>query len=246
MILSKFRIFLFATAFGLLSGGAVFAQSNGTSSEQTIDGRALYNENCAICHGPNGDGGGSLASQFSPRPRDFTKGTFRFRSTGIGESPAATDLLRTITNGVEGSYGRSMPSFAHLGFDEQIGLLGVILEFSGIDTFGKSIVVPARPDTANARAGERLFFQNGCVDCHGERGDGQGVLADGLLDEDGSQIRPANLRAGVFKGGNEPEDIWMRLQTGIDGTPMPSFGRNLTLHESWSIVDYVLELSAGD
>lgn len=233
-----------ALAAVILIGGAQAAAAQTTSSGSALmqEGLEVYRENCAICHGPNGDGQGSLAPQFTPRPRDFTHGNFKFRSTGPGQPPAVTDLLRTITQGIEGSYGRSMPAFENLSFDQKIALLDVIRGFAGFTDFGIPLNVPPRPETATAQAGRALFVEYGCVECHGDSGDGMGILADGLTDESGLPIRPSNLQVGLFKGGNRPEDIWMRLQTGLDGTPMPSFGRNLSVQESWSLVEYVLEI----
>lgn len=244
MVLSANRCGVFFFVVAVNMGQLSLAQTTTSDSDAVLlEHRALYNENCAICHGPNGDGGGSLAPQFSPRPRDFTNGSFRFRSTGIGEAPSAADLLRTISRGIEGSYGRSMPSFEHLNFDQKVALIDVVKSFAEIENFGLEIQVPPRPDTASATRGRSLYTELGCVECHGVNGDGLGILANDLLDDQSLPIQPANFQAGVFKGGNRPEDIWMRIQTGLDGTPMPSFGQNLTIEESWSLVDYILDLS---
>jgi cytochrome c oxidase cbb3-type subunit 2 len=240
---STFRNAFLAGIVALATSQSAVAQSASQHSEALGEGRELYNENCAICHGPNGDGRGSLAPQLSPRPRDFTKGSFKFRSTGAGQPPAAADLLRTITHGIEGSYGRSMPAFHNLSFDQMVALVAVIKDFAEIEDFGVAIEIPLRPDTASAERGLELFIEYGCIECHGTNGNGLGVLAENLLDDDSLPIRPTNFQVGVFKGGSRPEDIWMRLQTGLDGTPMPSFGRNLSVDDSWSLVDYVLELS---
>ncbi len=243
MVLSPLKSVAVFVAVTVTAIEPTVAQTNSEDSESFAEGLAIYNENCAICHGPNGDGGGSLAPQFTPRPRDFTQGSFKFRSTGFGEPPAAVDLLTTITRGVEGSYGRSMPSFEHLSFDQQVKLLKVIQEFAGIANYGVSRGIQPRPDSANAEKGRQLYVEQGCIECHGANGDGLGVLAQDLRDADGLPIRPTDFRTGLFKGGNNPEQIWMRIQTGLDGTPMPSFSRNLTLDESWSLVEYVLEFS---
>jgi mono/diheme cytochrome c family protein len=136
-----------------------------------------------------------------------------------------------------------MPAFDHLSFDQLVALVLVIKSFADIGDFGVAIEVPPRPDAASAERGLELFIEYGCIECHGANGDGLGILAGDLLDDDSLPIRPTNFQVGVFKGGNRPEDIWMRLQTGLDGTPMPSFGRNLSVDDSWSLVDYVLELS---
>ncbi|MBM3978008.1 MAG: cytochrome c [Planctomycetes bacterium] len=71
-------------------------------------GRELYALNCAGCHADSGDGGGPAARWLAPRPRNFRKGKFKFTSTATGERPLASDLLRTVTEGLAGS---SMPSF---------------------------------------------------------------------------------------------------------------------------------------
>jgi mono/diheme cytochrome c family protein len=39
-------------------------------------GESIYNNNCAVCHGTNGDGDGPAAPSFSHRPKDFTKPDF--------------------------------------------------------------------------------------------------------------------------------------------------------------------------
>ena len=229
--------------FAIGLGHSVMAQTTEEYSVSLSEGLEIYSENCAICHGPSGEGDGSLANQFTPRPRDFARGSFRFKSTGFGEPPTATDILRVITRGVEGSYGRSMPSFEYLTFDEQVALLAVIQNFAGFEKFGTAIEVPLAPETANAARGNALYLDYGCIACHGVSGDGRGTLADGLRDDNNHPILPSNFQVGMFKGGNDPDDIWMRLQTGIEGTPMSPFGRDLTLEESWSLVEYVLEFS---
>lgn len=97
---------------GALLAFSAAAFANEPTPELYRLGTALYKDNCAICHGENGEGNGSLASEFSPRPRNFTSGAFRFVSTPIGAAPSREDILRTIRKGIEGSYGRSMPAFS--------------------------------------------------------------------------------------------------------------------------------------
>ena len=43
------------------------------------------------------------------KPRDFTKGIFKFRTTPLGSLPTEADLMRTIRTGVSGTM---MPTFA--------------------------------------------------------------------------------------------------------------------------------------
>ena len=47
---------------------------------------------CVGCHGANGDGKGPAADMLIVKPRDFTKGIFKFRSTPSGTLPTDEDL----------------------------------------------------------------------------------------------------------------------------------------------------------
>ncbi|HEY5312898.1 MAG TPA: c-type cytochrome [Pirellulales bacterium] len=71
----------------------------------------------------------------------------------------------------------------------------------------------------------------------------QRTLASWLLPE--QEIKPRNLRLGVYHGGRSPADIYRRIHAGINGTPMPATGANpatLKPEEIWHIVDYVRSL----
>ncbi|MDP6764758.1 MAG: c-type cytochrome, partial [SAR324 cluster bacterium] len=50
-------------------------------------GRAVYEDNCAHCHGYEGDGQGYAFENVFPKPRDFTYGMFKIRTTPTGEEP---------------------------------------------------------------------------------------------------------------------------------------------------------------
>src|SRR5262244_2019680 len=75
---------------------------------------AVYNHACAWCHGKDGRGDGpaafSIGKYRSPRPRDFTRGHFKLRSTPSGALPTDDDLLRVVERGIPGY----MPSFRGL------------------------------------------------------------------------------------------------------------------------------------
>ena len=71
-------------------------------------GQAVYMKRCVQCHGVNGDGKGIAADSLYPRPRDYTKGVFKFTSTPYGTKPRREDLVSTIRKGITGT---SMPRF---------------------------------------------------------------------------------------------------------------------------------------
>lgn len=225
----------------LASDTVAGADVDGVDPKLITEGTSLYLENCAICHGVNGDGKGPLATGFTPRPRDFVNGSFKFRSTGVDEAPAKADLMKTIKFGVEGSYGRSMPAFDYLTDRELSALTEVIRVVAGIEKFGVAVTPPKRPADVDIAKGKALFQELQCAGCHGELGNGQGDLASTLLDENGHRIKPANFRTGQFKAGNKPEDIWMRIYAGLKGTPMPAFGRNTSTADIWAVTEYVIK-----
>lgn len=71
-------------------------------------GQAVYMRRCVQCHGVTGNGDGPVAASLYPRPRDYTRGIFKFTSTPYGGKPRREDLLNTLKRGVTGT---SMPEF---------------------------------------------------------------------------------------------------------------------------------------
>ncbi len=61
-------------------------------------------------------------------------------------------------------------------------------------------------------------------------------------------IIPRNLRSGMYRGGSQPVDLYMRIVLGIDGTTMPAAAMKpqnslgLTESDVWDVVNYVLSL----
>jgi c(7)-type cytochrome triheme protein len=72
-------------------------------------GEEVYRRLCTHCHGLDGDGQGPFARLLDTKPRDFTEGTFKFRTTASGSLPSDFDRYRTITMGIKKI---SMPSWA--------------------------------------------------------------------------------------------------------------------------------------
>lgn len=232
MLLSRF--FWSAGILTLSMGLPVFAQDNQPTPELHRMGQDLYRANCAICHGDSGEGDGSLAGEFSPPPRNFTNSAFRFVSTPNGSPPARIDIVKTIERGIEGSYGRSMPAFPNFSSSELLALTEVVRQFANIEEYGQSVIVPEQ-ETIDFALAMQAYENLGCSTCHGEKGKGDGPSAPGLEDETGHPIKPADFTVGKFKGGNNLEDIWLRIHNGVPGTPMPSFGQNADLAVIWSV-----------
>src|SRR6476620_1165322 len=77
----------------------VAAQEVGTDAQRE-SGKNLYVKYCAQCHGEKGDGEGYATSHLSPRPRNFTSGKFKVRTTPNGALPTHQDLVNIIRRGM--------------------------------------------------------------------------------------------------------------------------------------------------
>lgn len=204
-------------------------------------GKVFYEGLCAICHGKNGDGKGRFAGFLNPKPRDFTEGTFKFRTTPSGSLPTDLDLFRTITMGLKGT---GMPSWFALPSEDRWALVHYIKTFSEIfdeeepeDPIEFGAQPAATPEIL--AQGMALYDEAKCWDCHGREGMGDGPSAGQLKDDRGSPILPADFTSGVLRAGTGVKDVFRSLSTGLDGTPMPSYGDVLSQEERWALAHYV-------
>ena len=89
-------------------------------------GKKVYEQNCVQCHGEKGDGQGPAAVHLQPRPRDFTSGKFKLRTTPSGALPTDDDLKRVVRLGMPYS---SMPAWPKLTDAEVDGLVQYVKTF---------------------------------------------------------------------------------------------------------------------
>ena len=209
---------------------------------------SVYVHACAACHGKDGRGDGpaafSIGKYRAPRPRDFTRGRFKLRSTPTGTLPTDDDLLRVLERGIPGY----MPSFRGLTASERRLAITAVQRFNaGFESpRAEPIAIPAPPalDASAAERGRDVYRAAGCPTCHGDSGRGDGPSAAELTDDDGLRIRPADLRFPArFKNGSDPGDVYRTLVTGLDGTPMPSYAGAFDDRAApWDLVAYVRSL----
>ena len=212
----------------------------------STDGKAIYQARCADCHGAAGKGDGPASSLLRVRPRDFTSGRFKLRSTESGALPTDDDLHRSIKSGMHGS---SMPEWAPFLSDVQIAAVtSYIKSFSprfAAET--PQAIEIGEPPTASPEIiarGEAMYERLKCAACHGTDGTGRGAVSTDLKDDGGrSTIATALTEPWTFRGGATTRDVFLRFRTGMNGTPMPSFKEAATDAELWDLAAYVISMA---
>ena len=180
-----------------------------------MDSKALYQLRCAVCHGENGAGDGSAAEFVYPRPRDFTAGLWKYKTSPGDLAPRDADLFNTIKNGLRGT---SMPGWSSLFSDEQInGLVEVIKQFDtnaiwapedapdeDFDDDGHylkplRVIDELEPTSGQIAYSEqsinrgREVFEENCRKCHGQLGRGNITSGELLVDDWGFRVWPRDL-----------------------------------------------------
>jgi mono/diheme cytochrome c family protein len=229
--------------------GSVRAQGPDIGTDaQRESGKKLYLKFCSQCHGENGDGEGYATPHLNPKPRNFTTGKYKIRTTPNGALPTHQDLVNIIRRGMPYT---SMPAWPSLADQEVSDLAHFLTTFS--PEFAKPESVPKPVDLPNApkatkesiELGKKLYEETGCIKCHGTLGRGDGPSAPTLKDDWGHPIRPADLaQSWTFRGGSSREDIYRSMSTGLNGTPMPGFNDDaLKPEQRWAITDFIDSLS---
>jgi mono/diheme cytochrome c family protein len=235
----------------------IFAASAANAQTGTLreQGERVYNLYCIGCHGANGDGQGPAAEMLIVKPRDFTKGIFKFRSTPSGTLPSDEDLYKIITRGV---YRTSMPDWALLSERERIAVVEYIKDFYPQweeQGAGTPIYVPPPPKSLGSKEsvarGLELYDMLGCASCHGQSGHGDGESAQSLSpDIWGNPQKPFDFTKGRLKSGPTPQDVYRTFMTGVGGTAMPSYGdifgepdgESIFEDDAWNLVSYIVSL----
>lgn len=268
--MKKFFIFLLSlftihcSLFTVVQAADVPAKPKPAKTPELVEkGKVTYFKRCSFCHGMTGDGDGPVAEQMIPRPRDFTLGLYKFRSTETGALPTDEDLFRTISRGIPGTAMQTFDSDKiknGLTEEERWQVIYYIESFSDsfsdkeMDPYKQVITVSSeiKSSPESIAKGEKIFKEMKCWECHGNGGRGNGPNSPKLKDKfRGDAILPFDLTKGWrYKAGNASLDIYKRFSSGINGTPMPSFADSLNDEERWHLANYVVslqkkELNAG-
>ena len=218
----------------------------------THPGKALYEQNCAVCHGDHGSGG-RWVSGMNIKPRDFT--------SERGRSLSRATMLDAVNNGRPGT---AMASFsdqlkpqqvadvvdyirlAFMALPEEIeGLSGTYAHGTpgGVEK-SEPAPAPTTPEeidmeapmpqglNGNPLAG-RDFYMGNCFTCHGIQGDGQGPRAYFI------RPKPANFLNDKYQQGFNREALFKAIRDGKLGTEMPAWGKVLSDQQIADIAEFV-------
>jgi putative heme-binding domain-containing protein len=237
----------------LASAAAIPSEAQHATAFDVADGRRVYEQSCATCHGPDGN----LIAGI-----DFGRGLYRRAYTN-------DELAALIVAGIPNT---PMPPNPAMGRDQALRIVEYLRSMAaGRETVGEG----------NAERGRRLFEGKGeCRDCHAVRGVGSRVGPDltriGLLRRAGElerslldpaaevqpenrfyKVQPKNGPAVVGRLLNRDSytvqliDLDERLRSfriadlrehGFEPTPMPSAREKLSLQEIADVVAYLSTL----
>lgn len=250
------RWFAFLSSLAMLAQALTAAPIDATFQPELPDdalwpqGRYVYQRNCLVCHGAQGDGRGEMGKELKPPPRNLARGIFKYRSTPPGFLPTDADLAQTIRNGLVGT---AMPIFSHLSDREVRAVIEYVKSFSprwrNVTNYARPLTTPrlpvwfSEPIVRNTKAGRgRELYQTACAACHGTDGAGQNAVARNLEDSWGQPVTPTDLRQPSLRSGRGLEVVYRVLMTGIEGTPMPSFADAFSDEQRWELVAFIGEL----
>jgi len=218
---------------------------------QNTTGKQNYKKYCLSCHGLEGKGDGELSYLLYPKPRDLTSGLFKIRSTPSGNPPTDNDLITSIKKGMPGT---AMPSFHFLNPEDLQDIVSYVKDLGNINN-GNTVQIQIPNEIFRTdellKLGKSIYTDIGCNKCHGETGKGDGPSSKVLVDSRGYPIIPRDFTSGVYLGGGQVEDLYLRFVGGMDGTPMPAYGNLAELlgkpksdenKLAWSLVHYVKSL----
>ena len=181
--------------------------SEAAAVESFTQGEALFQENCASCHGQNAEGGGA-ASTYDPADSwpapNLTTIEKRYEGT-----PPASDIRDYVTQTIRrGRPGTPMPAWG--------SAYGGPMTDRQIDSIVDWILLQqkaevAEADQASNLTGEELFQQN-CVKCHGENLEGFiGPSLVGLFERHNRETVLGILQNGIYLANGVSMPPW---QTG--------------------------------
>jgi cytochrome c oxidase cbb3-type subunit 3 len=193
---------------------------SGISVAGSSEGAVLYGQNCAVCHGVDGNGGVGIPLNLP----DFL-------------AVVSDDYLRNTLR--DGRPGRIMPAFTYLSDVEVDAVIGYIRSWSK----QAAPVYDSGSLPGNPKHGKTLYASH-CKSCHGDKG--RGGVGTGVTfsrPREAPVIAPALDNPGFQKSVSDAM-LKATLLRGREGTPMPSIDAlGLKEKDADNLVAYLRTLS---
>ena len=221
-------------------------------------GKVLYKEYCAQCHGLTGKGDGPAASGLDPKPAihanmPFDKLPMEYLYTvinhggvAVGKSPNMPYWGLTIgQQGVADVIAYLKVTFK--GIPEVPatagGQSGACVQPRKTAKAPDAFLTKTNPLSSSAgaiKAGKELFLKTAqpvaCVMCHGEQGDGKGLMGAALVPP------PRNFTCGAMMRDISDGQLFWIIKNGSPGTGMMSFA-SLPDEQVWQLIHYIRSLA---
>ena len=170
-------------------------------------GEELYRQDCESCHGVRGEADGPGAKGLHPKPANLA-----------GHEYTLDHLGSVLWNGVVGT---AMPAWRELSTDD---LAAIAQAVRGLHAAQQEPTLPANI----VDLGARVYIEH-CVQCHGERGGG-----------DGSAVAELRMPPADFRGSRPSIAESLRaLRNGVEGTQMAPWTEKLSEAELSAVAYYV-------
>lgn len=215
-------------------------------TSRELRGQKAYLEYCAMCHGDQGAGNGSMAAQIQtkyglkvPHLED------RARLVEIGGRKKIEEIIRK--GGAHTGRSEVMPAWGErLGSDLVRDLADYVMilpdAMRGIPAATVRAYLQAPPGTPED--GRRLYVHH-CAACHGPAGKGDGSMAKSLWQRD--KVKPRDLTDAKYFSTRKDSDIYavISLGGGHMGKAkfMPHWSGYLSPDQIKDLVSYIRSIS---
>lgn len=221
-------------------------------------GKTLYKEYCAQCHGFTGKGDGPAASGLEPKPAvhanmpfdklpmEYLYNVINHGGVAVGKSPNMPYWGLTIgQQGVADVMAYLKATFKGVPDTAATvgGQGGACVQPRQTARAPEDFISKTNPlssSTGAIQAGKALFLKTAqpvaCVMCHGEQGDGKGLMGAALIPS------PRNFTCGAMMREIPDGQLFWIIKNGSPGTGMMSFA-SLPDEQVWQLIHYIRSLS---
>ena len=210
----------------LLTLLAVSGSAAAVNPPPAYEGRRLYVSYCQLCHGTGGKGDGPLAKAMKISPADLTT-TVRSRSDTILTKIITGEGRQTITGRDRHNLlSDAMPEWKDVFSESQVKALIAYLRFLG----------SSKHDLMGDPEAGMQLYQKYCQVCHGEEGDGDGIMTKlmGIMPMDHTNPNETN--------SIDNEELVKSILDG-KGRFMPAWRGILNQNDVEALVSYIRLLS---